>query len=304
MSIVAGLANGTSGNSLGALSTPSGITLDSDQSLYVSDHDNHRVIKWPTGSLLGSIVAGTGVAGSGLNQLSKPTGIFVDASFNLYVVDSLNYRVMLWRRNASFGVKVAGSGSQGNNLSSFAFATGLYVDSQGCIYLCDSDNHRVIRWVQNATNAVIVAGTGVAGGGSQKLYYPFGIDFHEVNSFLYVADYVNHRIQRFNVNVSLDGTTVAGGNGAGSGADRLDSPYSVYASRTSNYIYITDYGNNRIQRWVSQGASGITIFGSGSAIANYSVSIQGPADIQLSSNEDFIFISEAILNRVWRFKTL
>ena len=304
MSIVAGLANGTSGNSPEALSTPLSIALDGDQSLYVSDYDNHRVIKLLTGSLLGSTVAGTGVAGSGLDQLNRPTGVFVDASFNLYVVDSLNYRVMLWQRNASFGIKVAGSGSQGNTLSSFAFATGLYVDSHGCIYLCDSGNHRVIRWVPNATNSVIVAGTGVAGGGSQKLSYPFGIDFDEANSYLYVADYVNHRIQRFAVNVSLDGATVAGGNGAGSGADRLDSPYAVYASRTSNYIYVTDYGNNRIQKWISQASSGMTVIGSGSTIANYSVSIQGPADIKLSFNEDFIFFSEATLNRVWRFKTL
>ena len=278
--------------------------MDSDQSLYVSDYNNHRVIKLLTGSLLGSTVAGTGVAGSGLNQLNRPTGISVDASFTLYVADSQNFRVMLWRRNATFGVIFVGTGSPGNTLNTFSLAAGLHVDSQGSIYLCDSGNHRVIRWVQNATNSVIVAGTGVAGSGTQQLNNPYGIDFDEANSYLYVADFGNNRIQRFTVNVSLDGTTVAGGNGAGSGANRLNSPYAVYASRTSNYIYVTDYGNNRIQKWISQASSGVTIIGSGSAIANYSVSIQSPADIKLGFNEDFIFFSEPPFNRVWRFKTL
>jgi hypothetical protein len=106
------------------------------------------------------------------------------------------------------------------------------------------------------------------------------------------------------VNVSTNGTTVAGGNGAGSGANQLNGPYSVYASRTSNDSYITDLGNNRIQKWDSQASSGVTIVGSGSLIANYSVSIQSPGDIILGFNEEFLFFSETGRNRVWRFKTL
>ena len=211
---------------------------------------------------------------------------------------------MLWLRNASVGIRVAGTGSSGNTLSSFSGAAGLYVDSQVYLFLCDTYNHRILRWAPNATNAVVVAGTGMAGGGNQDLSSPFGIDYDEASSYLYVADYGNHRIQRFSVGVSTTGTTVAGGNGAGSGANQLHSPYSVYASRTSNNIYITDSGNGRIQRWVSQTFSGTTMVGIGATNDNYSFPIQNPGDLKLSANEAFLFASESSGNRVWRFKMI
>ena len=72
--VVGGLADGSSGSSLSALSVPLGIAVDSDQSLYIADYLNHRVIKLFVGSSTGKIVAGTGIAGSGLNQLNRPTG--------------------------------------------------------------------------------------------------------------------------------------------------------------------------------------------------------------------------------------
>ena len=95
VNLAAGYANESRGNGSNALARPSGIALDTDDSLYVSDHDNHRVMKFPFGSLTGSIMAGTGVPGNSLNQLNGPTGLYVDTLFNIYVVDSLNYRVML-----------------------------------------------------------------------------------------------------------------------------------------------------------------------------------------------------------------
>ena len=301
--VVGGLPDGSSGSSLSALSGPLGIALGSDQSLYVADSSNNRVIKLPAGSLTGKVVAGTGIAGSGLNQLNRPTGVNVDPSLNVYVLDSNNYRVMLWLRNASVGTRVAGSGSSGSTLNSIAAATGLYVDSQGYIFVSDTNNHRVLRWAPNATNAVVVAGTGVPGGDNSGLSSPCGIDYDEASSYLYVADYGNDRIQRFAVGFSTTGTTVAGGYGAGSGANQFNSPQSVYASRTSNNIYITDSGNNRIQRWVSQTFSGTTIVGFGATNANYSYPVINPADLKLSSNEQFVFVSEAAGNRVLHFKT-
>ena len=304
MAVVGGLTNGTSGNSLWALSYPLGTALGSDQSLYVSDYNNHRVIKLPVGSLTGEIVAGTGTAGSGLNQLDSPTGLHVDPLLNVYVVDSNNYRVMLWLRNASVGILVVGTGSSGSTLSSFSTAAGLYIDSQGYTFLSDSGNHRILRWAPNTTTAVVMAGNGSAGGGEQQLNYPYGIDFDEGNSYLYVADSRNHRIQRFTVNVSINGTTVAGGNGAGSGMNRFHAPYAVYASRTSHYLYIADWGNNRIQRWISQAASGVTIVGSGAINANYSLPILNPMDLALSLNDRFLFVSEGGGNRLWRFKII
>jgi sugar lactone lactonase YvrE len=276
-----------------------------DNSLYVSDYSNNRVIKLQAGSLVGVIAAGTGTSGTSYNQLHGPTGLYVDTSLNIYVVDSQNYRVMLWYRNSSTGIKVAGTGTSGNTLNSFGTgASGLFVDSKGNIFLSDSSNQRIMKWAANATNAIIVAGTGVTGSGSEQLNVPYGLDVDELNSYLYVADYNNHRIQRYHLDVSTNGTTVAGGYGAGAGSNQLHFPYSTRVSKMTGAIYITDSGNDRIQRWNSGATSGVTIAGNGALSSNYSTSLSGAMDLTLDINETYLFVSEMSYNRIWRFQLI
>ena len=300
----AGNANGAAGSSLNALRNPLGIAVGVDNSLYVSDSGNDRVIKLQQGYLNGSIVAGTGVGGSSAHQLNSPTGLYVDASSNIYVADSLNYRVMFWGKNSSAGLKVAGTGISGSTLSTFNIVTGLVVDSQGNIYLSDSNNHRVMKFTRNVTNAVILAGTGSAGSGSNQLNTPFGIYFDEINSYLYVADHNNSRIQRYHVGVSTNGTSVAGGNGQGSASNQLSNPGSVCVSKITNAIYIADSGNNRVQRWSSGATSGVTIAGNGASTSNFSTPLQEAMGIKLSINDTNLFVSEPTYNRVWRFQLI
>ncbi|CAF0747868.1 unnamed protein product [Adineta steineri] len=302
--VVAGNANGTSGNALTTLNFPAAITIGIDNSIYVSEYHNNRVLQFQEGSLTGSLVAGTGIAGSTTNQLNGPTGVYVDTSLNIYVTDSVNYRIMFWQKNSSFGVRVAGTGSSGNTLSTFGLAAGLFVDSQKNIYLCDKYNNRVMRFSPNITNAIIVGGTGVVGNGTQQLNAPISLYFDEVNSYLYVSDSNNHRIQRYHVGVSINGTTVAGGNGQGSGSNQLNTPYSLWISTINNYIYITDTGNNRVQRWSFGAIYGLTIIGNGAIIRNDSTSLQGNADIRLSMNGSSLFVSEVTYNRIWRFQLI
>ena len=275
-----------------------------DNALYVSDYFNNRVLKFPEGSLNGSIVAGTGISGAALSQLHRPTGLHVDASLNVYVADTNNYRVMFWRKNATVGVKVAGTGSSGSTLSSFGTLSGLFVDMLGNIYVCDVSNHRVMKFTPNVTNAVIVAGTGIAGSSSYQVNVPYGIYLDEASSYLYVADYNNHRIQRYHVGVSTNGTVVAGGNGPGLASNQLKLPYSVCMSKTTNAIYIADSGNNRVQRWNFGATFGVTIAGNGASLNNFSTPLYGSMDIRLNVNDTDLYVSEASHNRVWRFRLI
>jgi sugar lactone lactonase YvrE len=300
--VVAGNANCTAGSSLNALYYPTGISVGVDNSLYISDYSNDRVIRIQLGDLTGSIVAGTGVGGSSANQLNGPEDLYVDASSNIYVADSLNYRIMFWGKNSSTGVQVAGNGSAGSSLSTFNTVAAIFADSEGNIYVSDTNNHRVMKFTPNVTNAVIVAGTGSAGNGSYQLNSPDGIYFDEINSYLYVADYNNHRIQRFHVGVSTNGTSVAGGNGQGSASNQLSYPSSVSVSKINDAIYIADSGNNRVQLWNSGATSGVTIAGNGTSTSNYSTPLQGPMDIRLSINETDLFVSEVTCNRVLSFQ--
>jgi DNA-binding beta-propeller fold protein YncE len=107
-----------------------------------------------------------------------------------------------------------------------------------------------MRWVPNATAGVIIAGKNTPGSDSMSLYGPRGIFLDQNNSLLYVADLSNNRIQVFHLNgtPSYDGTTVADGNGPGSGSHQLDGPCDIWVSSKTGAIYIADTFNNRIQR--------------------------------------------------------
>ena len=83
-----------------SLSRPSGITLDEEGNLYVTDSDNHLVRRW--NRITGCIerIAGVGVAayggdgGAALEAgLSYPFGVVMDRAGHLLVADTFNHRI-------------------------------------------------------------------------------------------------------------------------------------------------------------------------------------------------------------------
>ncbi len=253
---------------------------------------------------MGSIVAGTGVSGSSAAQFNAPTAIFVDESSNMYVDDGSNCRIMLWRNNSSSGVIVAGTGTCSNTASTFQYSAGFAIDSQKTIYLSDQNNNRVMKWTQNATYGIRIAGTSFAGSGNQQLdepYYPY---LDELNSYLYIPDSQNHRIQRYYLGATTNVTTVAGGNGPGSGNNQLNTPNDVCVSKKTGAIYIADTNNNRIQRWSPGATSGVTIAGIAGTSGTASTLLNSPVVVALSPNETFLYVSDFYNNRVQRFELI
>jgi DNA-binding beta-propeller fold protein YncE len=124
-------------------------------------------------------------------------------------------------------------------------------------------NNRIMFWSQNATNGTVIAGVKIASNTSMGLNGPLGIALDERNSWLYVADSNNNRIQRYSLNDTwpCNGTTVAGGNGLGSGSHQLNSSSYIRLSQKTGAMYIVDQGNSRIQRWAQGATEGVTIAG-------------------------------------------
>lgn len=100
--IVAG-GNGC-GDDLNQLSSPTYLFLDDDNTLYISDSRNHRIMKWVDGAATGEIVAGGYGAGDGLDQLHDPQGIIVDEMGTVYIADRRNNRVMTYPRDSREGI--------------------------------------------------------------------------------------------------------------------------------------------------------------------------------------------------------
>lgn len=88
--ILCGLA-GISGSNSSQLSTPTGITLDQWQNIYVNDRANSRIQLFCNGSSTAITIAGYGAGGS---NFSTPFDVKLDSQLNLYVVDNGAARVM------------------------------------------------------------------------------------------------------------------------------------------------------------------------------------------------------------------
>ena len=66
------------GNGINQLSNPHGLYVDDDQTVYVADWSNHRIVEWKSGATSGQVVAGGNGQGSGAHQLSTPLYVIVD----------------------------------------------------------------------------------------------------------------------------------------------------------------------------------------------------------------------------------
>ncbi|CAM2725051.1 unnamed protein product [Rotaria socialis] len=145
--------NGTlvaGGNGKGAdcnqLNGPGYIFVDRQQAVYVSDHNNHRVMKWNKGATEGTVVAGGQGEGSALTHLHHPEGLVLDTLGTLSVSDSTNHRVMRWPKGATQGTVIVGGNGEGEGANQFNRLIGLSFDRHGNLYIVDDHNHRVQRF--------------------------------------------------------------------------------------------------------------------------------------------------------------
>lgn len=232
------------------------MAIDATGHIYVSDLNNHRVLKFPPGSTqstVGVIVAGGNGPGAALNQLHDPGGIFLDGAGNLYVADMGNHRVLRFPPGAdetTDGLVVAGGAGLGQGFNQFNSPISIYIDAAGRLYVADRDNHRVLRYPDaHGTNktGVIVAGNGMSGVNLNQLDQPVSITMYDHR--LLVSEYRNHRVTSWDPENPNIGTVVAGNiAGWGNGPDRLHFPTGISVD-SAGLLYIADSDNDRIVGW-------------------------------------------------------
>ncbi|CAF0718862.1 unnamed protein product [Adineta steineri] len=142
--IVAG-GNGY-GNQLNQLSNPTFIFVDEEQSVYVTDQNNDRVMKWRKDAKERTIVAGGNGYGGNLNQLSQAQGIIVDDLGQIYVADWGNHRIMRWCEGKEEGEIVVGENGKGNQSNQLNGPVDLSFDEEGNLYVADHFNHRIQKF--------------------------------------------------------------------------------------------------------------------------------------------------------------
>src|SRR6185437_1998734 len=228
---------------------PSGVALDANNNIYISDYNNNVIRKVTASSGIISTIAGNtsgGFSGDGAQataaELYTPQGLTIDAAGNVYVADWGNVRI---RKIAPSGIisTLAGNGTGGftgdGGPSTAAELYGPYdvkVDANGNLYIADSDNDRIRMIKANGTIITVVgngfgspfAGTYAGDGGpalSASLWFPEGVAVDAAKN-VYIGDTFNYVVRKVNGPLAIDETT-----------DELTA--SVYPNPTTDKIFVS-----------------------------------------------------------------
>ena len=224
-------------------------------------------------------------------------GISVDVSGNIYILDSGNDWVVKWTPGAVNGTIVAGGNGYGSNANQLATPWAMFIGSNtSVIWIADTYNNRIVRWDSPVVSAII---GGSYGTGSDQFNYPYGIFVDQsASNTIYVADTYNHRIQMW-LSGASNGTTVAGQTGVcGNGLNQLCEPDILTGDRNGS-IYIVDYSNNRIMRWIIGSTSGIMVAGS-STYGTLPYQLYYPYSVRLDPSGALI-VADTSNNRIQKF---
>ncbi|CAF4431970.1 unnamed protein product, partial [Adineta steineri] len=116
----------------------------------------------------------------------------------------------------------------------------------------------------------------------------------------YIADWSNHRVQKYLRNSSF-GQTVAG---QATGSYNTTSSFLYYpgdvAVDWNSNVYVADTFNNRIQLWTNGSSAGMTVAGTGS-IGNGSNELARPYALTRDPNTGTLYISDTFNNRVMSY---
>ena len=174
-----------------------GLTMDEQGFLYVSDLGRNEVRRWRVGESQGTLVAGGNGQGNRLNQLHSPARVFIDQNHSVYVPDYQNHRVMKWVKGATEGILVAGGQGRGSALSQLRNPEAVIVDQLGTLYIADADNHRIVRWRKGAAAGEVIVGRNW-GSRWDRRHALTDLLFDRQGN-LFVAYGWNDRVQRFDI---------------------------------------------------------------------------------------------------------
>jgi sugar lactone lactonase YvrE len=258
-----------------SLVRPLALAIGPAGEIYIAEGNRVRMVR-KDGRI--TTLAGTGAVGSGGDggpasqaQLYNPQGLAVDSAGNVYIADTLNNRI---RRVDGDGTitTVAGLGEAGYagdgkpaREARLNLPTGLAIGLRDTLFIADTANN-VVRQLERDGTIRTVAGTGEAGyrgdSGSALdavLHAPGGLGFDGEGN-LYIADTLNQRVRRVDVNeqiATIAGTGVPGYLGDGRPAiyaelnlatNPLEGIGQGLALDSRGDVFIADALNHRVRR--------------------------------------------------------
>ena len=238
--------DGTNGTGNGEFNFPESIAIDGSDNIYVGEANNYRVQKLDkNGNFIAKwgVNGGDGSSGSGDGEFSGVRGVSIAPDGNLLVVDEGNYRIQ--KLNSTTGAFISKFGTSGNADGEFSAPAGVATDSNGNIYVADMYNNRIQKFSSNGTFISkwgANGGDSSSGSGDGEFSAVSAVDVDGQGN-VYVLDYDNARVQKFDTN----GNFLAKWGSPGTGEGQFDSPEGLRVSANGNTVFVADSDNQRIQ---------------------------------------------------------
>jgi len=215
-------------------------------------------------------------------------------------------------------------GSIGSTDGKFKSPSGLALDTDNDkLYVVDTDNHRIQIIDVNgdcsgsaklAEDICFIDEFGGSGTGDGKFKSPTAAVLDIDNGLLYIADSGNDRIQIIDVDGNCSGTTKLADNGnkdvcfvdefgtSGDGDGEFDLPSGLALDTSTDYLYVADSDNNRVQiidvngncsvsddEYIIEDVCFVDEFGtSGSGAGKF----KSPTGLALHTDSDTLFIAD------------
>lgn len=246
-------------------SWPNGVFVAPNGTVYVADSDNERVQVFNSAHAYVATLGVTGQAGVDNQHFDNPRDVAVDSRGSIYVADAYNHRVQVFDAGYNYLRTLGVTGESGGDFGHFAGPSKLAIDSSDRVFVASQWNHYVYVFDKDGG---FVTRLGRYGSRTSQFLNPHGVATN-VAGEVYVADFDNHRVQKFalgtpnwrqvNINgfgdpeqntgalASFGGKLFAGTNAYdGSGADlwQLDGAWTPAA--TNGLGDITNFGLVRL----------------------------------------------------------
>ena len=250
------LGGGSGSDDSYVFSNPAGLKIDKNGYIYVTDSDRQRVQIYNSSLNYVASLGVTDTSGSDNAHFNSPTGVAVDSNGNIYVADSDNYRVQVFNSSRVYVRTMGVTGTSGYDYTNFGHPERLAVDASDRLYVSDTWNNCVD--VFDPSGAYLTTIGGRWGSQPGSLRSPKGLAFDQSGA-LYVADWQNHRIQKYTLGTPNWSQTNL--NGFGQRYNRI----SAMASFNSQiYAGTYNFGGNGAQLWrSSDGASWSAVMSNG-----------------------------------------
>jgi|GEM_PF-1655763 DNA-binding beta-propeller fold protein YncE len=194
----------SSGTSLGKFNWGHayGVATDANGYVYVANYSSHQILKIDpsTGNVKLGIPCRKGpcAPGSGAGQFLYLNGVDVDASGNIYVAGSHNTRIQKFDKSGNFLYQLGPKGT-GFRQIQFSSTEDVATDADGNVWVADFVSNRIQKFDPDGKLLFGIPckkGKCAPGSGDGEFRHPNSIAT-DADGNVYVAEWRNHRIQKF-----------------------------------------------------------------------------------------------------------